>query len=410
MINRKVDFPTCTQALGNITISGQDITDLSPLDQILEIEGDLMVVDNPLLASLEGLENVHVIHGELEIARNDTLEDLRGFRDLYYIGEQCNIYNNSSLVSLKGLDSLESSGGLLILSNPQLREVSNLNELNVLSSHLTIGANDSLQSIHQLEKLEAVAGDLTCYENPNLDSIDFPRLEYVSGSMGLFNLEEVESVGFENLRVVNGAMAIFNLDQLQNVDNIGSLERIGGLMISSNSSLENLDGFSNLSKVNDRFEILMNPSLSSIEGLANMRFGKLEHFQISQNLSLSSCAVDAICIHVFSNVADESSIVFSNGDDCVDHDAITSECKLVAVEERFTESLSIFPNPSLGNITLTGIDHEIDVELHNALGQLVFKQSGISSQIDLQLPSSSGIYTLSAKGNEISEVHRIIKQ
>ena len=101
--------------------------------------------------------------------------------------------------------------------------------------------------------------------------------------------------------------------------------------------------------------------------------------------------------------------MFSNGIDCIDHEAITEECKLVGSEEVAVDIISIYPKPAQGNVTLAGVHGIVDLRIHNSLGQLVFKQIGINKQIDIQLPQASGIYSLTAKGDGIHEVQRIIK-
>ena len=51
------DYPGCTQLAVNLTLDGADITDVTPLSTITEIEGSLLI-NNTSLNSLNGFENL----------------------------------------------------------------------------------------------------------------------------------------------------------------------------------------------------------------------------------------------------------------------------------------------------------------------------------------------------------------
>ncbi|MEO1263789.1 MAG: MopE-related protein [Bacteroidota bacterium] len=69
-------WPTCyTVIQGNVTISGNNITDLSPLNNLEEITGNLTIYTNFALTSLEGLNNVETVGGSLSIYYNFLLAD-----------------------------------------------------------------------------------------------------------------------------------------------------------------------------------------------------------------------------------------------------------------------------------------------------------------------------------------------
>ena len=68
--NFQINYPSCTEIEGNVTIKGDDITNLNGLDVLTAIGGNLAIGDlfpnvNPLLEDLEGLENVTLIGGIL---------------------------------------------------------------------------------------------------------------------------------------------------------------------------------------------------------------------------------------------------------------------------------------------------------------------------------------------------------
>jgi len=108
-----------------------DVEDL-PLDCLREVRGDLRIVLNDALASLDGLSNVTSIGGDLGIDGNDALASLDGLSSLTSVRGYVEISRNGALTSLDGLSSLTSVGSNLgIAGNDAL---TNLNGLSSLTS------------------------------------------------------------------------------------------------------------------------------------------------------------------------------------------------------------------------------------------------------------------------------------
>jgi len=91
-----------------------DISDLSPLNQITSVGGDLQIGKqvcdklahrNPLLTSLSGLENLVTIGGSLNIESSD-LKDFTGLNGLQSIGVELFIVGSDSLTNFNGLNNL----------------------------------------------------------------------------------------------------------------------------------------------------------------------------------------------------------------------------------------------------------------------------------------------------------------
>lgn len=71
------------------------------------------------------------------------------------------------------------------------------------------------------------------------------------------------------------------------------------------------------------------------------------------------------------------------------------------------ESLSIFPNPSNGIVTINGLEKTSSIALYNSLGTLILEQTNNSSQAIIDLTQyEKGIYLLRI-GNK---VHKVIKE
>jgi len=88
---------------GDLTISGPDIVDLSPLSALASVKGALIITENPLLTNLEGLNSLIEV-GFLSIDKNANLTMINGLNALIqcggmYIGE------NQALETIKCFNS-----------------------------------------------------------------------------------------------------------------------------------------------------------------------------------------------------------------------------------------------------------------------------------------------------------------
>ena len=78
--NFQTNYPGCTEIEGDVTIYGDDITNLNGLSVLTSIGGDFLIGHygypyngNPLLTSLAGLDNLETIGGSLWIAHTIML-------------------------------------------------------------------------------------------------------------------------------------------------------------------------------------------------------------------------------------------------------------------------------------------------------------------------------------------------
>src|SRR5690606_21363851 len=87
------NYPLCTIINGSLFIEDTDISDLSGLNNIETITGDVYITDNQQLTSLNGLTSLETIGGMLYIGFNFNMQDLDGL---------------SSLRTIEGMLSVES--------------------------------------------------------------------------------------------------------------------------------------------------------------------------------------------------------------------------------------------------------------------------------------------------------------
>src|SRR5690606_32647453 len=142
-----INYPNCTEISGDLYISGSTITDLSPLNNLTSVGGNLYIDYNSSLTNLDGLSNLTSVGGFLYISSN-------------------------SITNLDGLSNLTSVGGYLYISfNSSLTDLDGLSNLTSVGESLFIDSNSSLTNLDGLSNLTSI-GDLYIDSNPNLDNLD----------------------------------------------------------------------------------------------------------------------------------------------------------------------------------------------------------------------------------------------
>src|SRR5690606_4121904 len=131
------DFRGVHGVTGYLNIGGEDITDLSALED-LHFVGEYFQVWASPVDSLAGLENLKSVGDTLGWGGLERTS-LEGLSGLQAIGGEGAIYGNPLLEDFTGLTSLENLGGLFIDSN------------------------DSLESLAGLPAIDEVSGDIEFY-------------------------------------------------------------------------------------------------------------------------------------------------------------------------------------------------------------------------------------------------------
>ncbi|HEX6223744.1 MAG TPA: hypothetical protein VFZ52_05010, partial [Chryseolinea sp.] len=175
----EVDAFTCTELTGNLTISGNDITNLDNLSSLRKVSGVLRIENNPNLITLDSLlalasigENLPVANPPLSeapevliIANNAGLLHCDGLSSLDSINGGLRIDNNINLVSLNGFQNLSSVSWIDVSDNSKLFQMfafSNVRSIADRASfpgRLTIRGNDKLFDFQDFAALTTV-GDI----------------------------------------------------------------------------------------------------------------------------------------------------------------------------------------------------------------------------------------------------------
>lgn len=202
--NYQTNFPGCSQIKGNVTITGDGITNLSGLSGVTSIDGNLYIAGNPGLTSLSGLESLISIAGYLDIEENNALINLSGLDMLTSIELSLMIYNNSDLSSLTGLESLSFiGGGLSIFSNNALSNIEGLGSLISLKGNLFIVQNQVLTSLTGLDNINADSiSTLNIVGNNSLSVCEVRSVcDFLSVPVGFYDIHDNASGCYDSTEV-----------------------------------------------------------------------------------------------------------------------------------------------------------------------------------------------------------------
>lgn len=219
--------PGCTEIEGSVTIHGSNITNLTGLNVLTKIYGNLQIVDNDILTNLTGLEGITTVNGNVSVGNsyyggNPILTSLNGLNNLSHIGGDLLIFSNNAFSNLSGIDELSFVGGNFIIdNNTGLLNLSGVAGINFIGGSLTIINNSSLVNLSGLEDLPFFGGDLIIGNSQG-------------GNSSLVNL-----TGLGNTTVFGGMIQIYNNDALNSLEGLENLDiaSVTSLLISGNNSL-----------------------------------------------------------------------------------------------------------------------------------------------------------------------------
>jgi len=244
------------------------------------------------------------------------------------------IISGNDITNLNGLSSLisVSNGVLRIRNNPNLLNLSGLNNIQSLPGGLHIENNAILNSIEDLSDFNYnYLGQLTIKNIPNLTSINGLNGIIEIGNLTLDNVDNLLNVDdLSSINEIGSNLIIKNNENLQNLNGIeNSYQGLYNLKIENNPSLLNLDGLKGVSIVIDNLYIINNDLITSLEGLNNIN-GNFNWVEVSiliqgnemlddisaieqidsqgitamsiyNNPNLSVCSYHSVCLYISSN-------------------------------------------------------------------------------------------------------------
>ena len=249
--------PGCATINGNITISGNDITNLAGLSSITSVNGFLRINSNPLLTSVSGLPGVTSVGGEINIESNPVLSSLSGLDNLASIGSSLRIVFNSGLNSISALSKIKLVNGFLSIGgNPALTTLAGMEGITSITGALALGANISLSNVNGLSSLTTIGG-----------------YTYIVGNKALANLAGLAKV----------------------------TSVAGYLNVSQNNVLNSLSGLVNLTHIGGELNVSQNNALASLSGIDNINPTSITYLKLQSSTTLSFCGVSSILTYLTNN-------------------------------------------------------------------------------------------------------------
>ena len=405
----QINYPGCTEIEGDVTINGDNITNLNGLITLNSIAGNLIIgVDygwnaNPALEYLTGLENLTSIGGNLTINGNSILINLSGLDNLSTVGGSLSVSNNPLLIDISDLGSLSSIGGGLILGygswlgsplgnpslasltglegfttlawlqvigNHALTDLNGLNNLQSVTGSIRIGGNGGLTSLSGLDALISIGGDLEIgyagyygwVSNPSLsDLTGLEGLTEIGGDLQFGGSALVNLEGLNNLMSIGNDFIFFD-NGLVNLEGIDNLDSVGGSLlfgpppgtggeewvVGGNPALQGLTGMEDLDYIGGDLLICRNSSLASLSGIENVTAigGDLV---IAENDSLADCEIQSICNYLAN--PNGTVEIHNNAPGCNSQEEVEAACweDVSAVDGR-RSAVSVYPNPTHSTI------------------------------------------------------------
>jgi hypothetical protein len=348
--NFKTNHPGCTQIMGNVEISGDDITNLNGLNKVTHFGGMVEIVDNPSLTSLAGLGELTSVYWHLRISGNSSLTSLSGLDKLTWVGGHLEIWRNDKIANLKGLDALTGIGRWLEIGyNPSLLNMDGLDNLGSIGEKFYIQGNNLLNSLTGLRNINLGSvtdlyisdnlslldceiqnicdfmanptGSINIYNNApgcnhphevaaackvalnclpygnyyfikqsDIDNfpIEYSACKELSGDITISGNDILSLNGLAQINSVGGSVHIFNSRNLTGLTGLNRMKSIGGsLDIYQDSAMQSFSGLEGLTKIGKRLEIESNPVLTSLSSLGNVNTS-LEALHVVYNNKLSN--------------------------------------------------------------------------------------------------------------------------
>lgn len=441
-----------------------NLVNLTGLDNLLTVTGDLFLQDGAVTASLVGLEgvdsvnNVYIsnnagltsltgldnltnIGGYLQVANNATLANLTGLEKLASVGGYLWINDNTSLANFTGLDVLTSVSGLGVINNPILENLTPLSNIPTLNDGISFEGCPLIKDFTDLN-VTFLEGAIHI-KNTSLTSLDgIP--DTFTGLYGYLLIENNDDLfdisALASLETVGSDVDIRENLLLSNLDDLSSLVSVdGALIVLNNTVINSISGLSNLTTVKDRLRIQGNPEITSLNGLeslmnfggsglandgfiqiddnnkltdisgmVNISSGDINRLTIRGNSLLSTCEISNICAYL-PGVGEIS----GNAIGCATDVQVQAACvsALSVSDYLLREAVSIYPNPVLDELNiLVKMEMNIErIELYSIDGRLIKSQLYELQSMDLS-NVSTGIYLLKISSDKGQINARIVKQ
>jgi len=388
--NFKNNFPGCSHLSYNLFLSSEDITSLEPLDEVVTIEGSLVIgyLSGTSVVNLTGLNNLTQVGG-LSVQENNKLKNLIGLESLTRVSGILSVSGNTQLVDLEGIESLSIvDKSVIINSNFNLLNLNGLGSLETINENLTIEFNTGLRNLEGLSNLKEVLGGVSVSFNSNILSLK--GLESLSSISGFLQIEDNEKLlnveGLTDLQSISSFTTIKRNPYLQNLEGLNSLEKVGSILeISQNELLESVIGLESLSSVY-RLEVTSNSFLKSLSGLSGLA-EITDSLIITFNPKLNECDLPFFCEYIQNDQGEFN--ISNNAEGCNSKTEILEKCiYLCPREDVVLQSQEEVDNFSAIFENCSGLDYNLTITGSN-ISNLLGLESISSIEGDLTISNTS---------------------
>ena len=425
--NFAANYPNCYEPTHEIRINGS-LSTISNLNGLYKLtDASSLFIFNTQINNLYGLHNLENAD-HIALWGNHNLTDLSGFSSIQSIGS-IELFINNSIASLGGMVNIQSIDNLNLFSNSNLSDISDLSFIESMNS-LTIGGN-SINSLNGLENLKTVTGDLNLTNEQLTNFTELENLDFIGGSLyvayfddlndltAFSNIETLEDLyilecpnlsdltGLSKLHTVNGKFRIGFNSGLTTLAGVYDIESVGDLDIYENENLNSLKGFENIQEIKNRLFINNNPVLFSIDALKNVSTEEIDEVAIIVNHTLSVCSNELICTILLDPSV--SKTFFDNAPGCSSENEVQISCNSwslmnIALEEQ----VDIYPNPVSNYLTISlseGILFKKAI-IYSISNERIYES--LEETIDLSM-FPKGIYFVDIETNKGNVIQKIIK-
>ena len=249
---------------------------------------------------------------------------------------------------------------------------------------LKLSLNPSLKSLTGLDNITMIGEGLSLYHGCFADLSPLANLVSVGGDLMVFDCDSlVDLNGLHNVVSVGGELNFSDCDALASLGELGNLVSIGGRLV-----------------------IGRNDVLRSLVGLENIDPSTITKLLIIDCPRLATCEVKSVCDYL--DLPSSDYIITGNGSGCDTWSEIVTACALVGIDDLDRMEVQLSPNPTLGVVELTGLNHGHFKVLNNQ-GQTVIEKDFSEPVIDMS-DLSPGLYFVHIRSERGSLVEKILKR
>lgn len=209
----------------NFVISSQG--NLDDLAGVTRIEGDLNFFNAPADLDLSPLDSLIQISGNLNFQEN-MLTDISGFNCLSNVGNSLRVRDNILLNSFSGFERLSNIGVEFRIQTNSITTLSEFPALISIGGDFTINNNDRLATVSGFPVLTTIAGFLQIINSALINEVTgFPALLDTDNVIIGSNSALSDISGFSALRNIRDRLVISNNDNLTSLSGFTSLTDVG---------------------------------------------------------------------------------------------------------------------------------------------------------------------------------------